>query len=301
MNLEPKGERVKVLMEEMGVEGNRISRSSYLKRLVEEGEVDEAWKEIEYEDDVEIISTYISLLKNHPLSTSYLKNLLNTNNPSLLHSKITDSILSTSPLLGLELLGKKKLTKPGIKGYTCIAKCEDVVIKVVKKVWEKVDNEGIGDVVFSNEVLKRALSSSDDTLSGTVWNSVKGYGDPRSYTLMLCEMIRRGESVRVLKEVEEGVDGDWRMGERILDVWEEKREKMYVEFVRDIILRGGGKEEVVRDKLERLNVRDILERKGWNEVDSGFKVFGRKREEKDFDGRRIRDEWDSFESGFRLF
>ena len=91
------------------------------------------------------------------------------------------------------------------------------------------------------------------------------------------------------------------MGERILDVWEEKREKRYVEFVRDIILRGGGKEEVVMDKLERLNVRDILERKGWNEVDSGFKVFGRKREEKDFDGRRIRDEWDSFESGFRLF
>ena len=36
--------------------------------------------------------------------------------------------------------------KPGIKGYTCIVKCEDVVIKVVRKVWEKVDNEGIGEI-----------------------------------------------------------------------------------------------------------------------------------------------------------
>lgn len=295
-------ERVKILMNKIGLEMNLICKCSLIKSFINADLLEDAFEMVvassPQEEDVEIIVSFVNGLKNNLDVSIYLKMLLNT--IKIKDEKITDAIMNVDSRYGLKLLSLGKIHKPGIKGYTKLIGLEDVRLGSLIKIYNRVKLESSFDTYFLNKLLERLLKLGDDDFCGEVWNDNFGYRDKISYTLMLKEMIRRGESLEVVKRMYENVEEvDLVMYDEFIKVWEGGRNQLYIKFLENVL------EDVKyvhpnmkRERRDKLFSKDILERKGWNSVDSGFKFFGGHSKTKE---KGLRDSWDSFESGFRLF
>ncbi|GMH48756.1 hypothetical protein TL16_g00364 [Triparma laevis f. inornata] len=201
---------------------------------------------------------------------------------------------------GLKLLSLGKIHKPGIKGYTKLIELEDVRLGSLIKIYNRVKLESSFDTYFLNKLLERLLKLGDDDFCGEVWNDNFGYRDKISYTLMLKEMIRRGESLEVVERMYRNVEEvDLVMYDEFIKVWEGERNQSYIKFLENVLENVKYvRPDTKKERKDKLVSKDILESKGWNSVDSGFKFFGGHSKTKE---KGLRDSWDSFESGFRLF